>query len=60
MTSRVLLGAEGQGIMAKQVTPSSSLFPAGLSGPRADVVLVAIGEAAVKTLLLLLCLIVLM
>lgn len=59
MTSRVLLGAEGQGIMAKQVTPSSPLFPAGLSKPRADVVLVAIGEAAVKTLLLL-CLIILM
>ncbi|XP_006761519.2 PREDICTED: myeloid cell surface antigen CD33, partial [Myotis davidii] len=32
----------------------------GLSGPRTEVVLMAIGEAAVKTLLLLLCLIVLL
>lgn len=58
--SRVLLGSEGHGIVVEQVTLSSSLFPTGLSGPRAEVMLVAIGEATVKTLLLLLCLIVLM
>ncbi|XP_019489716.1 PREDICTED: sialic acid-binding Ig-like lectin 6 [Hipposideros armiger] len=41
------------------VFQGNGTVPLGKSGPRAEVVLVAIGEVAVKTLLLLLCLIVL-
>ncbi|KAM5207524.1 sialic acid-binding Ig-like lectin 5 [Hipposideros larvatus] len=41
------------------VFQGNGTVPTGKSGPRAEVVLVAIGEVAVKTLLLLLCLIVL-
>ena len=54
------VGAKGHRIAIEPVTLSSSLFPAGKPGPRAGVLLVAIVEAAAKTLLLLLCLVVLM
>ena len=54
------MGAEGHRIDIEQATCSSSLFPAGKLGPGAGVLLMAIMVAAAKTLLLLLCLVVLM
>ena len=53
--SRVLLVAEGHRIGVEQVNLSWSHFPTGRSGPMVEVVLVATGKAAMKTLLLLLC-----